>query len=75
MGKGKEDESDGDGDEEMGEDEQDEGMSEEDEEGGDNNCCVQLYFQSDQTTLQEQIAIEVIGDIIEQDFFDDLRTK
>ena len=72
----------------MGEDEQsepkneDSKMSHQSEEDGsdseeniDNNCCVQMYFQSDRTSMQEVLAIEVINELLSQDFFDDLRTK
>jgi nardilysin len=66
--------------EEAGEDEQDEmddGEDDEDEEGsGENNSVISIYFQSALIgDFTETLTIELLESILEDEFFDSLRTK
>ena len=69
--------------EEAGEDEQNEMKNEEgedqddDEEGdGENNSVISIYFQSGEVgDFTETLTIELLESILEDEFFDSLRTK
>ena len=71
-------------DEEHGEEEQDEleehksqsNGSEGSEEGdSENNSCIAIYFQSAFTGLEELCILQILEAILEEEFFDELRTK
>ena len=52
------------------------GSDEEEKGNGENNSVIQVYFQSDQPgNFEELNTIELIESILEDEFFDDLRTK